>query len=69
MRVLSLQKNKLNGSLTEEMFNQLPFLQILSLDNNQFKGSIPRSIGNCTLLEELYLGDNCFTGIPFFPYI
>ncbi|KAJ1389707.1 Serine/threonine-protein kinase, active site [Sesbania bispinosa] len=62
MRVISLEKNKLNGSLTEEMFHQLPFLEFLALDNNQFVGSIPKSISNCSMLQELYLGDNSFSG-------
>ena len=64
MRVLNLEGNKLNGSLTEEMFRQLPLLEYFYMARNQFVASIPKSISNWTMLEELYLGGNSFTGMP-----
>ena len=51
----------------DDMFiwcNQLLQLEKISLTNNHFEGAIPRSIGNCTSLQGLYLQNNLFTGIP-----
>lgn len=57
-----LEGNDLKGTLPGEMCNQLPQLEKFTLFGNHFEGSIPRSIGNCTLLQTLTLQDNFFTG-------
>lgn len=64
LRVISLLGNNLNGILPHETCNQLPQLKSFFLHNNYLEGTIPRSIGNCTSLQELYLYNNFFTGIP-----
>jgi len=64
LRVISLARNNLNGTLPNEMCHQLPQLEIFTLDGNHFEGAIPRSIGNCTLLQTLILLDNLLSGIP-----
>ncbi|KEH29237.1 LRR receptor-like kinase [Medicago truncatula] len=62
LRVVELANNNLNGRLPNDFFNQLPQLEDLTLTDNQFEGSIPRSIGNCTSLINLDLQSNFFTG-------
>lgn len=64
LREISLDGNNLNGTLPDEMCHQLPQLEIFTLLGNHFEGAIPRSIGNCTLLQTLTLQDNFFSGIP-----
>lgn len=60
---INFEVNNLHGVLPQEMCHQLPLLEVFSLVENQFGGSIPKSISNCTSLKELYLGENSFTGI------
>jgi len=64
LREISLMGNNLNGTLPDEMCNQLPQLEFFYINDNYLEGTIPRSIGNCTSLQELYFGNNFFTGIP-----
>ncbi|XP_054776330.1 receptor kinase-like protein Xa21 [Prosopis cineraria] len=44
------------------MCHRLPLLEIFDVVSNQFEGSIPKSINNCTFLKELCLDNNSFTG-------
>ncbi|CAJ2658806.1 unnamed protein product [Trifolium pratense] len=60
--VIDLDKNNLNGSLPNEMCHQFRQLQVFSLDYNDYRGIIPRSIENCTSLQYFSLADNFFTG-------
>jgi len=69
LRDISLGSNNLNGTLPDEMCNQLPQLELFFLYNNFLEGTIPRSIGNCTLLQKLYLQNNLFTGISLTFYL
>ena len=62
LRKVALVRNNLNGSLPHEMCHKLPQLEIFRMNTNQLEGSIPRSIGNCTMLEGLYLEENFLTG-------
>jgi Leucine-rich repeat (LRR) protein len=66
---INLDGNNLNGTLPHEMCNQLPQLEIFTLYGNHFEGAIPRSIGNCTLLQTLTLQDNFFSGTPLIFYL
>ncbi|CAK8530744.1 unnamed protein product [Lathyrus sativus] len=59
---INLDANDLNGTLPDEMCHQLPQLEIFTLYGNRLEGTIPRSIGNCTLLQNLSLHDNFFSG-------
>ncbi|KAJ9159734.1 hypothetical protein P3X46_025213 [Hevea brasiliensis] len=45
-----------------DLCHRLPNLEILFLYDNKFIGSIPRDIGNCTMLQQLRLARNNFTG-------
>ena len=58
VRVLSFAENSLNGTVPTELG---PRVQILSLHQNQFTGTIPK-FGNVTSLIELRLNENKLTG-------
>ncbi|KAJ7968725.1 Receptor-like protein kinase [Quillaja saponaria] len=62
LRVLSLLDNNFQGNLPWDMCHQLPLLEQIDLAINNFVGSIPRSIGNCTALTLISFGENSFTG-------
>ena len=64
LREINLDDNNLNGTLRDDMCYRLFQFKMFSLSDNHFEGVIPRSIGNCTSLQELYLQNNFFTGIP-----
>jgi hypothetical protein len=49
------------GKIPESLFS-LACLQTLILRDNSFVGSIPESIGKCTLLEDVDFGANQLTG-------
>jgi len=52
---LSLGYNNLVGALTDTLFDGLPYLYWLYLNNNSLTGSIPSSIGSHIYLGRLYL--------------
>lgn len=52
----------LSGSFPDEICSYLPQLRVLRLGNNNFQGSFPQSIINCTLLEELNVSSAHLTG-------
>lgn len=60
---LVVANNSIFGSLPMDLCHRLPNLQILFLFDNKFVGNIPRDIGNCTMLQQLRLGRNNFTGM------
>ncbi|XP_015573432.1 leucine-rich repeat receptor-like serine/threonine-protein kinase At2g14510 [Ricinus communis] len=55
-----LGNNNLSGSLPD--LSSLKMLQTLHLENNQFTGEIPLSLGNIKDLQELFLQNNNLTG-------
>ncbi|RCV38619.1 hypothetical protein SETIT_8G157400v2 [Setaria italica] len=57
------QNIMLSGTIPPNAFNNLPHLQKIYMDNNQFHGQIPASIANASELEHVQLGYNLFSGI------
>ncbi|CAL5039481.1 unnamed protein product [Urochloa decumbens] len=60
---LSVNHNMLSGAIPRDAFNNVPRLQRLFMDFNQFDGPIPASIGNASDMEMLQLINNSFSGI------
>lgn len=62
---LKMPQNSFHGDLPAEM-GGLRRLRAVDLSENDFSGEIPRSwFGNATLLEEIYLTGNSFSGMNF----
>ncbi|KAG6655530.1 hypothetical protein CIPAW_05G223100 [Carya illinoinensis] len=62
LEILALQANKLSGRLTMDKFDNLPNLQAIGVDNNQFHGELPSTLYNCKQLKVLSLSVNNFSG-------
>ncbi|CAL5048796.1 unnamed protein product [Urochloa decumbens] len=60
---LSVNHNMLSGAIPRDAFNNVPRLQRLFMDFNQFDGPIPASITNASDMEMLQLINNSFSGI------
>ncbi|KAG2595613.1 hypothetical protein PVAP13_5KG086300 [Panicum virgatum] len=58
---LALSHNSLSGPLPSEVGN-LRNLNSLYLSGNLLSGEIPENIGDCTVLQELFLDSNSFQG-------
>nr|BAH20868.1 putative LRR-kinase protein [Oryza sativa Japonica Group]BAH20869.1 putative LRR-kinase protein [Oryza sativa Japonica Group] len=58
---LDLSYNSLSGPLPSEV-GSLVNLNGMDLSGNQLSGQIPDSIGNCEVMEALYLEENSFEG-------
>ncbi|KAJ8761358.1 hypothetical protein K2173_001487 [Erythroxylum novogranatense] len=54
--------NSMYGTLPMDLCRRLPSLEHMFLYGNAFAGSIPRDMGNCTMLKQLRFGLNRFTG-------
>ncbi|KAJ8533568.1 hypothetical protein K7X08_006892 [Anisodus acutangulus] len=52
----------LSGLFPHDVCSFLPGLRILRLGHNNFQGTFPSSISNCSLLEELNMVSTSFTG-------
>ncbi|CAL5426843.1 unnamed protein product [Camellia sinensis] len=64
--LLNLSYNSLNGSLPAEVGN-LTQLAVLDVSNNDLSGEIPNNLGNCLVMQKLYMQGNFFQGqIPQF---
>ncbi|XP_009353384.2 receptor kinase-like protein Xa21 [Pyrus x bretschneideri] len=63
IQILSLARNKLDGPLPSKLWQCKELLQF-SLDSNNFRGSIPKSIGNSTQLERIGISYNNLTVLP-----
>ncbi|CAA3016563.1 LRR receptor-like serine threonine- kinase GSO2 [Olea europaea subsp. europaea] len=67
LTTLVISNNHLSGSSPQfwektPLFRSLNFLKFLSLSNNNLSGEVPSSLGNCTQLRRLDIGDNQFSG-------
>ncbi|ESR49589.1 hypothetical protein CICLE_v10030602mg [Citrus x clementina] len=62
MANLDLSVNNLTGELPVNICNNLPFLEILILDENDFDGKIPSTLSRCKHLQTLSLSINDFSG-------
>ncbi|XP_073300780.1 uncharacterized protein [Primulina huaijiensis] len=62
MEQLTLSRNKFEGKISANIFQNLQKLRVLDLSENGFKGSVPESIGNLTDLLKLDLSYNEFSG-------
>ncbi|RCV24704.1 hypothetical protein SETIT_5G106900v2 [Setaria italica] len=60
-RYLAFVYNSLSGPLPSEV-GRLRNLNALALTGNQLSGTIPDSIGECTVLQSLWLDNNSFEG-------
>ncbi|KAH0741337.1 hypothetical protein KY290_034380 [Solanum tuberosum] len=63
LKDIDLSRNyELTGSLPNEICSNLPVLEYISLQRNQFVGELPSGLHKCTKLEVLSLSYNKFTG-------
>ncbi|KAL6843016.1 hypothetical protein ACP4OV_027329 [Aristida adscensionis] len=62
LKAISLQQNYLSGVIPPDAFSALPHLWHIDMDNNQFHGYIPASIGNASNLLDVQIGVNPFSG-------
>lgn len=60
-RVLNLSHNNLEGSLPQEIGN-LKNLVSFHAESNKFSGDIPATLGECQVLQHLYLQNNSLSG-------
>ncbi|KAH8513132.1 hypothetical protein H0E87_006432 [Populus deltoides] len=60
---IDLSFNNLWGEIPTDIFNHLPELRGIYFSRNRLSGSIPRTIGNCTLIEEINFSENNLTGV------
>ncbi|CAN6372475.1 unnamed protein product [Urochloa humidicola] len=63
LSVVAVQYNMLTGTIPHNAFNNVPHLQVLYMDHNQFHGPIPASIANASAMMRLQLSRNSFNGI------
>ncbi|XP_010247771.1 PREDICTED: probable leucine-rich repeat receptor-like serine/threonine-protein kinase At3g14840 [Nelumbo nucifera] len=61
LEIISLQANRLSGSIPKELGN-ITTLQQLVLDHNYFSGVLPPELGNLVNLQRLLLSSNNLTG-------
>jgi Leucine-rich repeat (LRR) protein len=59
---LILDDNYFSGSIPECYFTLMPKLQLISLQNNFFNGTIPASINQLTSMKFIYFGNNYMVG-------
>jgi len=62
LSLISAPENQLNGSLSPNMFNTLPNLELIAIAMNQISGPIPPSITNASVLLVIDISENHFTG-------
>ncbi|GLT27011.1 hypothetical protein SLA2020_020410 [Shorea laevis] len=55
LQMLDLSHNNLSGMMLQ-CFDNLNSVLVLNLEGNNFHGRLPRSLGNCKMLEFLDLG-------------
>lgn len=69
----SIYRSLIN-SLSSYIYPDIFFYCLRKMDFGEFAGSIPRTIGNCTLIEEINFSENNLTGEikpnwPFLTYL
>ena len=62
VRKLELARNKLNGSIPEGIFADLPYLEVVNLADNVLSGAIPADVADLSSLMTLDLSRNGLTG-------
>ncbi|KAK3184650.1 hypothetical protein Dsin_031936 [Dipteronia sinensis] len=62
MTGLDLSRNKLSGTIPDNISHIVKFLTTLDLSSNSFSGSIPNSLANITFLNSLKLDNNHLSG-------
>ncbi|KAM5556655.1 hypothetical protein ABKV19_024171 [Rosa sericea] len=62
MEIFSLADNKFKGSIPPGIGLNMPYLQHLTLGENEFSGQIPASLSNASQLQKLDFGRNNFAG-------
>ncbi|XP_020207281.1 probable LRR receptor-like serine/threonine-protein kinase At3g47570 isoform X2 [Cajanus cajan] len=63
LTIISTSLNQFHGSLPPNMFHTLSNLRELYIAGNQVSGHIPGTIGECIMLEYLYMRGNLLQGI------
>ncbi|GLJ13983.1 hypothetical protein SUGI_0223570 [Cryptomeria japonica] len=63
LQTLEFGDNGFVGSIPSDIGLKLPNLQILDAGMKQFRGGIPKSLGNCSRLRELVLAANQLSGV------
>uniref|UniRef100_A0A0D9VCD8 non-specific serine/threonine protein kinase n=1 Tax=Leersia perrieri TaxID=77586 RepID=A0A0D9VCD8_9ORYZ len=59
---LNVSNNSFTGKVSSFFCSSAPYITELDLSFNQFGGSVPRDIGNCSMLRVLKGGHNNFNG-------
>ncbi|CAL9138112.1 unnamed protein product [Musa acuminata var. zebrina] len=62
MSIFSVGSNLLEGTLPANMFDTLPSLEMLLMNNNHFHGHIPASLSNASYMGDIELSVNYFSG-------
>ncbi|GLJ14141.1 hypothetical protein SUGI_0226970 [Cryptomeria japonica] len=62
LKKLSVGGNKFEGTIPEVIGNKLPKLQVIELTSNQLRGSIPKSLANCSALHFFSVFGNNLSG-------
>ncbi|XP_022720377.1 probable LRR receptor-like serine/threonine-protein kinase At3g47570 isoform X2 [Durio zibethinus] len=62
LQTIGLTSCGLSGDLPDDLCHYFPKLEVLRFDFNEFSGSVPSSLGDCTNLQNLSLSSNRFNG-------
>ncbi|KAL8513147.1 hypothetical protein ACS0TY_019363 [Phlomoides rotata] len=62
LRRIHFSYNELSGTLPTDMCSNLPFLQLIKLNDNKLSGEIPSNLSQCQQLQFVSLSYNSFSG-------
>jgi hypothetical protein len=62
LQTLILTKTNLAGSIPDDFFISNPSLRLVDMSFSWLNGTIPRTLGSLSFLEDLQLNNNNFTG-------